>query len=294
MEFFDYKFTALTPSFLEDLSNLEREGAIYSQFWRDDVEDFRFCRIKFTPKEIVNYVEAIKAFDEFVQLKSHPQNYSAKDALNDLSNTKIKRRVEAYNEWVDKIGQDTAYCFAAFLGDHLENLVCGGLDERYEFLSETYDQNRKYILTEILELFPESVSYLKNERGSRPNFELTEELDVRDLLFSIIKPVFPDSRIEESTSKFANKTKQVDIVVPQISTLIEIKFVRDSRHSKTVANELMEDIEGYQVHENCDRLIAYVWDPQRLVTNRENFINDLKGLREKNGRRFNVEVFIKP
>ncbi len=224
------------------------------------------------------------------------QEYSNSEvALDHLSNARVRSQVEEYNRWAINIGQaDTAFCFAAFLGEHLEDLCCGGMPERCEFLAESYTGDRRFILTEILEMFPTSTAHLSNRMGNRHPYELEEEQDVRDLLYAIIKSVFPDARIEEYTRVHAGSSKRIDIVVPGISTVVEIKYVRDFRHAKKVADELKIDFESYHAHVDCKTLIAYVWDSERDLVDRSNFIKDLRGLRTKGESSFKVEVMIKP
>lgn len=293
MDMFERQFRHLGPELLQDLQTLEVEGALYSQFWREDVQDFRFCRIRLRPAEIVAYVDAATAYDEFLGHFANLGDPAA--ALEAVSSPVIRRRVHDYNEWTQSIDQlDTLYCFAAFLGDDLKNLTCGGRTDRYEYISETYTGDRRFLLTEILEMFPSCAAYLQARSAGRPCYPLDEEQDVRDLLYALIKSVFPDARVEEFTPLHAGGSKKIDIVVPAIGTVIEAKFVRDAQHAKRVADELKIDFESYHAHPKCARLIAYVWDPARLLVDRANFINDLRGLRVKGDSRFTVDVFVKP
>lgn len=293
MKIFNREFQHLSAHLLQELHTLQEEGAIYAQFWQEDSNDFRFCRIRLTPAEIVDYVDASFAFDEFKGLLQQYGDSSL--AVAHLSNPQVRNRVEEYNRWTISIGQDeTAFCFAAFLGKHLEALTCGTMPERYEFLSRTYTGDRRFILAEILEMFPTSVALLANRMRNRPSYDIEEEQDVRDLLYAIVKSVFPDSRIEEHTRIHAGGAKIIDIVIPRISTVIEVKYVRNPQHAKEVANELRIDFESYHIHQDCKTLIAYVWDPNGYLVDRSNFINDLRGLRAKGESRFKVEVMVKP
>jgi len=293
MHLFDREFRHLSPDFLQDLDTLEKEGSIYTQFWQADVQDFRFCRIRFRPGEIVAYVDAIMAYDEF--LGYCEDTGEPVTALAQISDSTIRNRVLEYNRWTASVGQhDTLYCFAAFIGEHLEDLTCGGQLERYEFLAHSYTGDRRFLLTEILEMFPSSAGYLGSRTGKRPSYILEEEQDIRDLLYVIIKSIFPDARLEEYTRVHAGSAKRIDIVVPGISTVIEIKFVRDTQHARKVADELRIDFESYHVHPDCSKLVAYVWDANHLLLDRSNFIKDLRGLRIKGESKFSVEVMVKP
>ena len=44
-------------------------------------------------------------------------------ALDTISNASVRRRVESYNSWATGVGQqETTFCPAAFLGEHLKTL----------------------------------------------------------------------------------------------------------------------------------------------------------------------------
>lgn len=293
MNILSRNFEHLDSELLQDLQTLENEGAVFSQFWQEDDQDLRFCRIRFTSREIVDFLDAAVAYNDFLGLQEESED--SDDALKRISNDSIKRRVLEYNDWATKIGQsDTCFCYAAFSGDHLEDLLCGGMPDRYEFLSRTYTGDRRFLLTEILEMFPASARQLSNRQGNRPNYIISEEQDIRDLLYIIVKSIFPDARLEEFARVHAGTSKRVDIVIPTISTLVEVKYVRDKQHSKKIADELKIDFESYHTHPDCRRLFAYVWDEHNYLVDRSNFIKDLRGLRVKGESRFSVEVMVKP
>lgn len=143
-------------------------------------------------------------------------------------------------------------------------------------------------------MFPQAVNYLKVRRANRPSFEINCEQDVQDLLLAVIKCVFPDTRREEYTPKHANGTKRIDIVIPRIKSLIEVKYVRDERHSNNVADELKIDIESYHTYPNLNVFIAYIWDEEGFILDKHNFVKDLEGKRVKDNKEFNVEIFVGP
>lgn len=293
VELFGREYSNLGPEFLQELRNLSDEGAIYAQLWQEQSESFRSCRIRFRPEEIVAFVEALTALEEFEAecAKGHDPEH----ALKSVKSERIRDRVRKYNSWSRSIGQtETQYCPAAFMGEHLEALTCGGMPDRYEFLTESYTADRRFLLIELLEMLPEASGTLARRGGNKPPYAIESEQDIRDLAFALIKCVFPDSRIEENTRQHAGTSKRIDIVIPAISTLIEVKYVRDAAHAKKVADELRIDIESYHVHDHCKKLIAYVWDTGRLITDRQNFIRDLRGLRVKGAHSFEVEVLVKP
>jgi len=291
--FFNHWFTHTNPEFLQDVYTLETEGVLYNNFWSDEQTQSVRTRVRLTTPEVVEFVEAAISFDEFNKLLSEFEN--TRSALNKLTNERIREQVLIYNRWAEKNGElDLQYCFAAFLGDNLEGLCCSIIEDRHEVLTNAYTNDRRFLLEEILEMFVESAHILNSREANRPAFHLEQELDVRDLLYAIIKGIFPDTRIEEFTPKLAGKSKRIDVVIPKLFTVIEVKFVRTKQHASKVADELMIDFESYHNHQHCKTLIAFVWDPNHYISDRHNFIKELKGLRVKNNNRFTVDVLVKP
>lgn len=288
-EFFGREFSEIDWFYLEKLHTLEDEGCVYDRFWREDLEKFDYCRIQFNPDEIVEFVDAIHAYDEFLEYAN--EGYSSETALEKISNSKIRERVKEYNEWAEA---DQEYCPAAFYGGELEALLTGSETERYEFFEDSHKGSRLYLLDELVEGVPESATILQDRRGDRPDFEIACEQDFQDLFFALIKPTFPTALSEEPIPQHATKSKKIDFVIPEISLAIELKYVRNERHSKELSDELKVDIESYPKHPDCTRMKAIVWDEERLISDRSNFEGDLTGPRTIDGSEFQVETIVLP
>ncbi|REA05482.1 hypothetical protein DEQ92_04155 [Haloferax sp. Atlit-6N] len=159
-------------------------------------------------------------------------------------------------------------------------------------MDQGFEGNERELLRDIIDKIELSVSALQDRSRGRPPFEITCEQDIHDLLYSVLKPVFPESRVEEYTTKHADSTKKIDIVVPEVGTGIEIKYVRDKSHAGEVGDELKIDIESYHVHDDCENMIAVIWDSESYIDDPHNFENDLEGPRTFDGRQFPVEIDI--
>jgi hypothetical protein len=59
MRVFGKVFESLESAHLQDLWSLEREGAIYTDHWIDELADFRHVRIPFAPDEISEFVRSL-------------------------------------------------------------------------------------------------------------------------------------------------------------------------------------------------------------------------------------------
>lgn len=292
MEVFGRVFQNIGKEFTEDLRSLEENGCVYSQFWREGLDEFRFCRIQLDPDEIVGYVDSLSAYDEFLGLRQ--DGFSQETALAQISNKRIQNRVKEYNRWAREQDSAVEFCAAAFHGGDLESLLCGGEPDRYEYFQESYTSDRRFLLREIIAGLSESITFLQDREGERPPYEITCEQDIRDLLYAIIKPIFPDARLEEYTPKHGGRSKRIDLVIPDISTVIETKYVRNRSHAKGIGDELKVDFESYHEHSHCARLIAVVWDQDALLPDQTNFESDLAGSRDKDGSRFQVEMNVLP
>ena len=286
-QYFNREFEQLPKAFKEDLRTLEEEGNIYAQFWYDELDEFKYCRVPFKPAEIVEYVDSITAYDEFLHFRA--QGCDDEEALDRISSDKIKTRVRERAERARERGQP-AFVPAQFYTGELESLVCGLRKERYELVDEGFEGQEREILRQIINSAHLSVRALQDRRGGRPDFAIEEERDIHDLLYALLKPVFPESRVEEYTEKHAEKSKKIDIIVPEISTGIEVKYTHSPSQARDLGDELKIDIESYHVHENCNNMIAVIWDSERHIEDRHNFKNDLEGERSYGGRTFPVEV----
>jgi len=285
--YFNRDFNHLSQGLRKDLRTLEEEGNLYAQFWYDEFDEFRYCRVPFKPDEIVEYVDSLTAYNEFLEYRS--RGFESEEALERISNEKIENRVRERVESARERNQPT-FAPAQFYTSELESLVCGLRKERYEFVDEGFEGQEREILRQIINGVHLSVNALQDRRDNRPDFVIEEERDVHDLLYALLKPVFPESRVEEYTTKHAEKSKKIDIIVPEISTGIEVKYTHNTSQARDLGDELKIDIESYHVHENCDNMIAVIWDAERHIEDRHNFKNDLEGERRYDGRAFPVEV----
>lgn len=287
MQHFGHEFDQLDQAHLDELRTLEQEGCTYAKLHVDEFGGSAYFRINFEPNEIVSFVDSMKAYNEFKRFLE--DGYSKSGALNAISDERIIERVEERNELAEN-----QFMPAAFIEGQVESLLCGHRPERYEPVYESEFDDERGLLRDIIMGLPDGIDCLQNRRGNNEDYEISSEFDVHDLLLAMLKPVFPDAKGEEYTPKHAGDSKRVDLVVPEYSTVIEVKYIRDITHAKEVADDLRIDIESYHVHPDCSRLIIVVWDEDRRIQDRPSFCSDLSGRRSKDGDSFDVEVEILP
>jgi hypothetical protein len=292
---FGHKFYGI-PGNIDDLITLEKEGCIYAHFWDGLSQTFKYYKVKFTPSEIFQFVEASIGKTQFDCAINEGKSF--KEALDAIENKEIARKVISYGNYGKtklKNGSiaDLRGCLASFFPADLEKLVCGGKHERYESMFEDNSINKTKLIYSQLDQFPIIVNFITKRKNERTSFVIENECDVQDLLFVCLKSVFQDVKLEEWTTKHGGKSKRIDIVIPQIDTVIEVKFIRDQRHGNNVSDELKIDIESYHIHPNCKTLICFIYDPKGYISDPLILIQDLSGTRIKNNSEFDVKIFIR-
>ncbi len=296
IEVFGHKFKGLLPGNAEDLITLEKEGAVYANFYEEKTGNFKYYRIKFLPKEIFEYVEAIVAQQQYFEgMKKWNGNFD--QALECISNKQIAERVKTYESYAvidgKKIKVDIRGCEASFLPRELEALVCGRRPERYELLPQINTKDKVAIILDIFDGISNNINFLLHRKHNKSTFTVEDEYDLQDILYVIIKSIFSDAKSEEHTIKHAGGAKIVDIVVPSINVVIEIKYVRNKNHASSVADEIKIDIESYHVHPNCDTLCVLIYDPKKYIIDSYSLMKDLTGLRVINTRKFEIRTIVK-
>jgi REase_DpnII-MboI len=128
--------------------------------------------------------------------------------------------------------------------------------------------------------FAEFLVPLSNRQRDRPPIVMEDEYDVQDLLHGLLRIFFDDVRPEDFTPERAGARSRIDFVLKQPRIVVEAKMTRAGRAAARVGEELIVDIERYRSHPDCDSLVALVYDPERLITNRRSLERDLSGERD--------------
>jgi len=280
----------------EDLITLEKEGAVYSHFWDEASQTFKYYRIRLLPKEVFQYVEAHVAHQEFHDAFTTDTTFE--EALTAIHNPMIRERVFAYGNFGktqlrDGTFDDLRGCAASFYPPEIEALVCGRRLDRYELLPNLEQVDQTSLIIRIIDNFRVGAKLLVERGHNRPPFLIETEYDVQDLLFACVRSLFNDARTEEWTPKHASTSKRVDIVVPSAGVLIEVKYIRNRPHSKSVSDEIKVDIESYHSHPSCKTLLVLIYDPQGHLTDPDSLEMDLSGRRIKGNSSFDVQVMVR-
>ena len=82
----------------------------------------------------------------------------------------------------------------------------------------------------------------------------------------------------------------MDFLIKQEKIVVEVKKTRKGLGAKEVGEQLIVDIQKYQVHQDCKSLICFIYDPEGRIANPRGLENDLN--KDSNG--FKVRVLISP
>lgn len=153
--------------------------------------------------------------------------------------------------------------------------------------------NSEELTRNILNNFSNSIQkIIKNRRKGHVEFTINDEYDVQDILYVILKSVFPHLRDEDAIAKVGAKTTKIDLILREEQILIETKMIKQSDTNEThFIEQLKVDFESYHQCNWLSKLFCFVYDPYKKTKDLSNFY-DLNGTREKNGHKFNVEVIV--
>lgn len=165
--------------------------------------------------------------------------------------------------------------------------------ENYLMSIRYVNKSTDEVIRDILNNFSNAIQkIIKNRRKDHPNFIIEDEYDVQDILYVILKAVFPNLRDEDAIGKVGGKTTKIDLIIREEKILIEVKMIKEKDSNEThFIEQLKVDIESYHECKWLRKLFCFVYDPYKKTRDISNF-NDLNGERTKSGHNFNVEVIV--
>ena len=244
------EFTHIPEHVRQDLETLERECAIYTDFWIEEIGDFRHVRIDFTPEERDEFCRRSWAYELF--LRADSPTWAAETPGIDAD---IAEDADTYSPTL-KDGSRIPppyHCFAAFLGRDLEALCCTRTDRE----SVIDLKGREAALFEVKRAFDSLTATIRsfNRREKRlAPWTITCEDDVRDLLYVMLRPRIFDLVKEEAIPSKAGTSKVADLCSKAVPFLIELKWIGKKGAWKKRIEEVSIDIQSYGRHPACCNL----------------------------------------
>lgn len=100
------------------------------------------------------------------------------------------------------------------------------------------------------------------------NIKIVNEYDVQRMLYSLIKPIFPEARLEVSTDT-GFSTVRFDIFIEKFSIVIEVKCSRPSMTERKLTEEIGSDI----FHYKFTNIFFFIYDKEKIIKNSTAFKN---------------------
>ncbi|MCA9130379.1 MAG: DUF2321 domain-containing protein [Bdellovibrionales bacterium] len=146
------------------------------------------------------------------------------------------------------------------------------------------------LVEHICSHFPSVAQQLRKRHSNRPTLTIEDEYDVQDLMHALLLIHFDDVRREEWTPSYAGGCSRVDFLLKNENIVVEVKKSRESLKANKLGSELIVDAERYRIHQDCKKLLCFVFDPDGFIANPRGLENDLR----KSEENFEVRVLIVP
>ena len=100
----------------------------------------------------------------------------------------------------------------------------------------------------------------RTRTSSAERWNVQNEYHVQNLLWTILAPLFQDLNDEETLPPIGQKNPRIDLSIPSLGTIVEVKFLRRGVPMQRVIEEIAEDVGLYRTDHRWTSLIPFVWD----------------------------------
>lgn len=90
--------------------------------------------------------------------------------------------------------------------------------------------------------------------------------------------LFPDLNDEETLPPIGQKSPRVDLSIPGLGTVVEVKFMRQTTPFQNVIEEIAADASLYTTDHRWTSIIPFVWDDARRTEEHQKLVAGLKQL----------------
>ena len=117
------------------------------------------------------------------------------------------------------------------------------------------------------------------------------------MFFTILGPVFPEIVPEETISKTGGKSSRADFYIPEVRTIIELKFIPDNSKIKGLFSQLNDDLTLYSEKVEAEKIIFYIQrNPNTDLTKFQPIINKFRNINHiREGKRWKlIDCIVRP
>jgi hypothetical protein len=118
----------------------------------------------------------------------------------------------------------------------------------------------------------------RTRRSAAARWEIENEYHVQNVLWAVLAPLFPDLNDEETLAPIGQKSPRVDLTIPSLGTVVEVKFMRITTSFQDVIEEIAADASLYATDPRWTSIIPFVWDDSRRMEEHQKLVAGLKQL----------------
>jgi hypothetical protein len=120
----------------------------------------------------------------------------------------------------------------------------------------------------------------RTKGGTPRQWYIENEYHVQNLLYFLLAAVFADIREEEYTRSVGPKKPRVDLEIPSLKLVIEIKFWYRKDNPQKIIEEIAADTSLYLAQGSPhEQIIAFIWDDSRRTEEHDLLKSGLKNLK---------------
>lgn len=157
--------------------------------------------------------------------------------------------------------------------------------------SKKVSSDPNFLIERLCNRFHSVARRLCSRREERPTLKVEDEYDVQDLFYALLCLFFDDIRSEECTPSYAGGSSRMDFLLKREQLVIEVKKTRKGLSNRELGEQLIVDIERYAKHQDCKKLVCFVYDPEERISNPRGVEMDLMS---RSTTELKVLVFIRP
>lgn len=118
----------------------------------------------------------------------------------------------------------------------------------------------------------------RTPNSPRVQWDIENEYHVQNLLWAAMAPLFPDLDAEVYTTPVGQKTPRMDLTVPSMQLVVEVKFLRAGASFAKVVEEVAADASLYRADPRWRVLVPFVWDDSGRVEEHSKLVDGLRKL----------------
>lgn len=131
---------------------------------------------------------------------------------------------------------------------------------------------------------------LRLRKEYRPTLEITDEQDLQDLFYALLRLQFDEVGTEEWAPVYADGANRTSYLLDWDKTVVVVKQTRSGLTIRDIAEQVTADSARYSERPNGATLLCFIYDPDGRVGNPRGLEADLSTVSDV----YRVEVIVAP